>query len=95
MGWTHNDSGSRRFVIVTAIAIVAFSWWRRRLGAQGARVPAPRHRRPTTITPASRIFDRTFNNWNGERDVWSIVDGLRADTTRRWTAHIPTPDRAR
>ena len=35
-------------------------------------------------TGFTKIFDeRTFTNWNGERDVWSIVDGmLHADTTK-------------
>ena len=45
---------------------------------------------PTTQTPYddysgfTKIFDgQTFTNWNGERDVWSIVDGaLHADTTK-------------
>ena len=45
---------------------------------------------PTTQTPYNdytgftKIFDeKTFTNWNGERDVWSIVDGmLHADTTK-------------
>ena len=45
---------------------------------------------PTTLTPYddytgfTRIFDgQTFTNWDGERDVWSIVDGmLHADTTK-------------
>ena len=35
-------------------------------------------------TGFTKIFDgRTFTNWDGERDVWSIVDGLlHADTTK-------------
>jgi hypothetical protein len=35
-------------------------------------------------TGFTKIFDeKTFTNWNGERDVWSIVDGmLHADTTK-------------
>ena len=35
-------------------------------------------------TGFTKIFDgQTFTNWNGERDVWSIVDGmLHADTTK-------------
>jgi hypothetical protein len=45
---------------------------------------------PTTQAPYedytgfTKIFDgQTFANWNGERDVWSIVDGmLHADTTK-------------
>ena len=45
---------------------------------------------PTTLTPYddytgfTKIFDeKTFTNWDGERDVWSIVDGLlHADTTK-------------
>ena len=45
---------------------------------------------PTTVTPYddytgfTKIFDgKTFTNWDGERDVWSIVDGLlHADTTK-------------
>jgi hypothetical protein len=45
---------------------------------------------PTTLTRYddytgfTKIFDgRTFTNWDGERDVWSIVDGsLHADTTK-------------
>jgi 3-keto-disaccharide hydrolase len=45
---------------------------------------------PTTLTRYddytgfTKIFDgQSFTNWNGERDVWSIVDGLlHADTTK-------------
>jgi hypothetical protein len=45
---------------------------------------------PTTLTRYddytgfTKIFDeKTFTNWNGETDVWSIVDGLlHADTTK-------------
>ena len=45
---------------------------------------------PTSLTPYddyagfTKIFDgKTFTNWDGERDVWSIVDGLlHADTTK-------------
>ena len=35
-------------------------------------------------TGFTKIFDgQSFTNWNGERDVWSIVDGLlHADTTK-------------
>ena len=35
-------------------------------------------------TGFTKIFDeKTFTNWNGEMDVWSIVDGLlHADTTK-------------
>ncbi len=35
-------------------------------------------------TGFTKIFDeKTFTNWNGETDVWSIVDGmLHADTTK-------------
>src|SRR5438067_11746212 len=35
-------------------------------------------------TGFTKIWDgQTFTNWNGERDVWSIVDGmLHADTTK-------------
>jgi hypothetical protein len=56
-------------------------------GGRGGGVPfGP----PTTqtryddYTGFTKIFDgKTFTNWNGERDVWSIVDGmLHADTTK-------------
>src|SRR6187551_1583960 len=35
-------------------------------------------------TGFTKIFDeKTFTNWNGEMDVWSIADGLlHADTTK-------------
>ena len=83
-----NDIKSRRFIfsIITAIAIVALSPSASpQLGAQGRGGFAA----PTTATPYddytgfTKIFDGTFTNWNGERDVWSIVDGLlHADTTK-------------
>ena len=45
-------------------------------------------------TGFTKIFDKkTFTNWNGEMDVWSIVDGmLHADTTKTpGQHHLITP----
>ena len=56
-------------------------WPRRRRRAFGAPTTQTRYDDYTGFT---KIFDgKTFTNWNGERDVWSIVDGLlHADTTK-------------
>jgi hypothetical protein len=60
-------------------------------GAQGrggrggvAFGPPTAQTRYDDYTGFTKIFDgQTFTNWNGERDVWSIVDGmLHADTTK-------------
>jgi hypothetical protein len=60
-------------------------------GAQGrggrggvAFGPPTTQTRYDDYTGFTKIFDgQTFTNWNGERDVWSIVDGmLHADTTK-------------
>ena len=59
-------------------------------GARAAAAAAASFAAPTTqtryddYTGFTKIFDeKTFTNWNGERDVWSIVDGmLHADTTK-------------
>ena len=78
--------------VVTGTALLVLVAMPRVVSAQGGRGGgggfasfAP----PTTQTPYddytgfTKIFDGTFTNWNGERDVWSIVDGLlHADTTK-------------
>jgi hypothetical protein len=56
-------------------------------GGRGGGVafgPPTTQTRYDDYTGFTRIFDgQTFTNWNGERDVWSIVDGmLHADTTK-------------
>src|SRR4249919_1369904 len=54
-------------------------------GGGGAAFGAPTTAaRYDDYTGFTKIFDeKTFTNWNGERDVWSIVDGmLHADTTK-------------
>jgi 3-keto-disaccharide hydrolase len=54
-------------------------------GGGGAAFGAPTTQtRYDDYTGFTKIFDeKTFTNWNGERDVWSIVDGmLHADTTK-------------
>ena len=54
-------------------------------GGGGARLRAPTTQtRYDDYTGFTKIWDGpTFTNWNGERDVWSIVDGtLHADTTK-------------
>jgi len=53
-------------------------------GGRGGFGPPTVQTRYDDYTGFTRIFDgKTFTNWNGERDVWSIVDGmLHADTTK-------------
>jgi hypothetical protein len=56
-------------------------------GGRGGNVafgPPTTQTRYDDYTGFTKIFDeKTFTNWNGERDVWSIVDGmLHADTTK-------------
>jgi hypothetical protein len=54
-------------------------------GGSGVAFGAPTTQtRYDDYTGFTKIFDgQTFTNWNGERDVWSIVDGmLHADTTK-------------
>ena len=56
-------------------------------GGRGGGVafgPPTTQTRYDDYTGFTKIFDgQTFTNWNGERDVWSIVDGmLHADTTK-------------
>jgi hypothetical protein len=56
-------------------------------GGRGGGVafgPPTTQTRYDDYTGFTKIFDeKTFTNWNGERDVWSIVDGmLHADTTK-------------
>jgi hypothetical protein len=59
-------------------------------GGRGSRGGFGGFTAPTTLTRYddytgfTKIFDgKTFTNWNGEADVWSIVDGmLHADTTK-------------
>jgi hypothetical protein len=54
-------------------------------GSGGAAFGAPTTQtRYDDYTGFTKIFDgQTVTNWNGERDVWSIVDGmLHADTTK-------------
>jgi hypothetical protein len=54
-------------------------------GGGGAGFGAPTvQSRYDDYTGFTKIFDgKTFTNWNGEMDVWSIVDGmLHADTTK-------------
>jgi 3-keto-disaccharide hydrolase len=72
--------------VATLWAVVALS---RTVPAQGGRGGGVSFGPPTTqtryddYTGFTKIFDGTFTNWNGERDVWSIVDGLlHADTTK-------------
>jgi hypothetical protein len=73
--------------IITAIVIVALP---RVASLQGGGQGRGSFTAPTTqtayddYTGFTKIFDgQTFTNWNGERDVWSIVDGLlHADTTK-------------
>jgi len=53
-------------------------------GGGAAFGPPTTQTRYEDYTGFTKIFDgQTFTNWNGERDVWSIVDGmLHADTTK-------------
>src|SRR5204862_4517665 len=53
-------------------------------GGGGGFAPPTTQTRYDDYTGFTKIFDeKTFTNWNGERDVWSIVDGLlHADTTK-------------
>jgi hypothetical protein len=53
-------------------------------GGFGGFGPPTTQTRYDDYTGFTKIFDeKTFTNWNGERDVWSIVDGLlHADTTK-------------
>jgi hypothetical protein len=59
-------------------------------GGRGGRGGFGGFTAPTTLTRYddytgfTKIFDgKTFTNWNGEADVWSIVDGMiHADTTK-------------
>lgn len=79
------------FRSVLLVAVLAVS-----SATQGQQVPPPAgggrggFGPPTTLTRYddytgfTKIWDgATFTNWDGERDVWSIADGmLHADTTR-------------
>jgi hypothetical protein len=53
-------------------------------GGGAAFGPPTTQTRYDDYTGFTKIFDeKTFTNWNGEMDVWSIVDGLlHADTTK-------------
>ena len=53
-------------------------------GGGGGFAPPTTLTRYDDYTGFTKIWDgQTFTNWNGERDVWSIVDGmLHADTTK-------------
>ena len=53
-------------------------------GGGGGFAPPTTPTRYDDYTGFTKIFDeKTFTNWNGEMDVWSIVDGLlHADTTK-------------
>ena len=53
-------------------------------GGFGGFGPPTTQTRYDDYTGFTKIFDeKTFTNWDGERDVWSIVDGmLHADTTK-------------
>jgi len=53
-------------------------------GAGGGFAAPTTQTRYDDYTGFTKIWDgQTFTNWNGERDVWSIVDGtLHADTTK-------------
>ena len=53
-------------------------------GGGAAFGPPTTQTRYDDYTGFTKIWDgQTFTNWNGERDVWSIVDGmLHADTTK-------------
>ena len=53
-------------------------------GGGGGFAPPTTQTRYDDYTGFTKIFDeKTFTNWNGERDVWSIVDGLlHADTVK-------------
>ena len=80
---------SRSAGLVALMAVAALVAMPRVVDAQGGRGGGGGFGPPTTQTRYddyagfTRIFDGTFTNWNGERDVWSIVDGLlHADTTK-------------
>src|SRR5204863_4749225 len=81
---------SRSGGLAVVTAVLAFAAMPRVVFAQGGRGGGGGFAPPTTqtryddYTGFTKIFDeKTFTNWNGERDVWSIVDGLlHADTTK-------------
>ena len=88
----NNLTTSRSLGLVSAITLLALMATPRVASAQGGggRGGGVSFTAPTTptryddYTGFTKIFDeKTFTNWNGEKDVWSIVDGLlHADTTK-------------
>jgi hypothetical protein len=85
-----NKTASRSLGLAAVMTVCALAAAPRVVQAQGGRGGGGGFGPPTTqtryddYTGFTKIFDgQTFTNWNGERDVWSIVDGLlHADTTK-------------
>ena len=85
-----NKTASRSVGLVAVMMLFALVATPRVVRAQGGRGGGGGFGPPTTqtryddYTGFTKIFDgQTFTNWDGERDVWSIVDGLlHADTTK-------------